>query len=146
MPETLGFAAGALKTAQILAHCFPPLQMLQGFAQDSRRGAFAGNEQAIVHPFAFAPGSHNPRGTEVRQVAGNLGLAEAQNRDEIADANFPAGDEVEQAQAGGVRKGAEEKVERGLSALFCHAGEDNTYALTYVTRACSLHTYSPIRI
>jgi len=62
-------------------------------------------------------------------MAGNLGLAHPQNLHQITDANFPAGDEVEQAEARRVGQGAEELVERKRSRLGAH-GKDIIYGLT----------------
>jgi len=64
-----------------------------------------------VHPAPLPPRSHNACLSEIGQVARDFRLADAQNLHKIADANFPVGDEIEQAQASAIGQCAKEKIE-----------------------------------
>ena len=81
-----------------------------------------------MHPFALAPGGHNACLAEVGEVAGDLGLALAQYLNQIADAEFVACHQIEEAQACGVSQRGKQTSQ--LSG-FCGGPHRNiVYALT----------------
>lgn len=51
----------------------------------------------------------------------DLWLADLKNFDEIADADLPVGDEVQQAKSGGVSQSPKEMIQGKTSLLLCHA-------------------------
>jgi arsenite methyltransferase len=63
---------------------------------------------AVVHPLAFTPGTHNARLSQIRQMPGNLWLALLENFNEVAHADFAPGHEVQKTQARRVCKSGEE--------------------------------------
>lgn len=103
------------------------------FAENSG-GDFVGwRKKAVVHPFPLAARGDDSGAAQVSQVARNFRLAQAQNFDEIANADFAIRHEIEQAEARGVGERAKEKIQgkgsRGLcvwnlvggSHVSCHA-------------------------
>jgi arsenite methyltransferase len=77
-----------------------------------------------VHPLAFAARGDNAGFAQVGEMARDFRLALAQDLDKVADADFAAGHEVEQAKAGGVCQGGKKAGQRdgfgGAShAIYC---------------------------
>jgi hypothetical protein len=62
-----------------------------------------------MHPLPFAPRGHNTSLSEIRKMPRNLWLAQSQDFDQIADADFTASNEVEQAQPGGIGKSSKQR-------------------------------------
>jgi len=54
-------------------------------------------------------------------MARDLRLADPQNLNEKTDADFPAGNEVEKAQPGGIGQGAKQKIDRERLVFLRHA-------------------------
>lgn len=65
-----------------------------------------------MHPSPLAPRCHESGAAKVGQVARDFRLAHAQDTDEITNADFLAGDQVEQAESGAIGQSAEEEVGR----------------------------------
>ena len=61
-----------------------------------------------MHPFALAAGGDDSSAAQVGKVARDLGLGLVEDFNEVADTDFPAGQEVQEAQAGGIGQGGEE--------------------------------------
>jgi len=84
-----------------LEHFRQELKLL--LSRTSRRDA-----QAIVHQDTLSPVGDPTQVIEVAQVAGGLGLGDAQSADDIADAEFSSlQQEPQDLQAGLVRQGLE---------------------------------------
>lgn len=95
-------------------------QVTQGIAEDARGQLVIGNGEAVMHPFAVAAGGDDAGFAEVGQVAGDLGLAHAKDFHEVADANLAISNEIEEAEARGVRQGAKECVKGEGGLRFRH--------------------------
>lgn len=95
-------------------------QMRESFRQDGGSHRIARSDKAVVHPAALAARRNNPGTAQVGQMARDLWLAYAQNFDEVTDADFLAGDEIEQAQTSAVSKDAEERLDRNRLFLVSH--------------------------
>ena len=65
----------------------------------------------VVDPLPVAARVHEARAAKVREVAGDLRLCFAEDRDEVADADFVAAEEVEEAQARAVYKFVAESIQ-----------------------------------
>lgn len=103
--ERGGLARGAAcpaEAGEIRLHGFLGAEDGEGCAQDPAGAGVGGHDDAVVHPFALAAGGDDAGAAEVGQMAGDFGLALAEDRDEIADADFPAVDEVQEAEAGAI--------------------------------------------
>ena len=64
---------------------------------------------SVVHPLPFPARGDDPGPSQVREMARNLGLALAQDLDEVTDADFAAVHQVEQTKARAVRQCGEER-------------------------------------
>ena len=62
-----------------------------------------------MHPFSFAPGSHNTCTSQISQMSRNFGLALPQYLHEIADAHFLAAQQVQKPQAGAIGERRKQK-------------------------------------
>ncbi len=65
-----------------------------------------------MHPASLTPRGDKAGAAKIGQVPRDFWLAHPQDIHKVADANFPIGDEVKQAQAGAIGQGAKERVER----------------------------------
>lgn len=63
---------------------------------------------AVVHPLSLTASTDNSSSAEVGKVAGDFGLALAQDLDKVADTDLASGQQVEKAQACGICQGREE--------------------------------------
>jgi hypothetical protein len=72
--------------------------MCQCFLQYSGSDWIVRGQKTIVHPTPLTPRGHNAGTAEIRQMSRDLWLAGPEDFHKIADANFPVGDEVEQAK------------------------------------------------
>ena len=81
-----------------------------------------------MHPSSLPPRRHHSGFSQVGQVAGDLWLADAQDLHKIANANFPVGDEIEQAQSRAIGQGAEEMIEGQWATPASH--QKSIYGLT----------------
>ena len=115
----------------------------EGCVEDGEGVGVGGRVDAVVHPFAVAAGGDDAGFAQVGEVAGDLGLGLPEDFDEVADADFAAVHEVEEAQAGGVGERGEEQGEvEGLGAArhgFIICGltdvcDVNTFVLAYMLR------------
>ena len=70
--------------------------MDDGLPQYRGCGGIRGHDQAIVHPAALSARCHDAGPAKISQMTRNLGLADSQNIDKVADADFLIGDEVQQ--------------------------------------------------
>lgn len=60
-----------------------------------------------MHPLPLRSRRHDAGFAKISEVAGDFRLADAKDCNEITDANFTAGHEVEQAQSSGIGERAE---------------------------------------
>jgi len=97
-----------------------------------------------MHPASLASRSHDPRAAKIGQVARDFRLADAEDLDEVANADFAVRDKVKQAQARGIGQGAEEKIERERFLFFRHV--TIIYALTDMIKARSMRIYAKTHI
>lgn len=104
----MGFATGAAKPGEVLLHGGVVVEGVKGGFEDGLCAGVGGSLNAIVHPLAVAAGGDDACVAEVGEVAGDLGLALAEDFDEVADADLATVHEVEQAQADGVGESCEE--------------------------------------
>ena len=65
-----------------------------------------------MHPASLAPRGDKTGAAKIGQVSRYLWLAHPQDIHKVADANFPVGDEVKQAEAGAIGHGAKQRVDR----------------------------------
>jgi hypothetical protein len=79
-----------------------------------------GIRERVVLPETFFTSFDKSRAAEVSEVAGNLGLRDAKHTNEIADAELSGAQKIEDAQAGAVGEGPEEKVYAGLLSTCFH--------------------------
>lgn len=79
-----------------LGLCF---EVFQRFAEDACGGLVLGRYEAIVHPLALASRRNDSRAAKVGKMARNLRLADAKDFDEIADANLPVRNQIQQTKA-----------------------------------------------
>ena len=61
-----------------------------------------------MHPPPLAAHGDDPRAAEIRQMARDFWLADPEDLDKIADANFLVGDEIEETEARAIGQGAKE--------------------------------------
>jgi hypothetical protein len=94
--------------------------MLERFAKDGESGPISGGHQAIVHPLSLASRRHNSGPAEVREMSGDLWLANAEYFNEVADADLFVRDKVQQAQPGGVRQRAKQEIKREVGLSLRH--------------------------
>ena len=59
-------------------------------------------EETVVHPPPLTPSGHDTRVTKIRQMARDFWLAHPEDLHKVADANFLIGNQVEEAQSGGI--------------------------------------------
>jgi hypothetical protein len=64
-----------------------------------------------MHPFSFTSGRRNPRLAEICQMSRDFRLAHLQDFHEVANANLPIRDQVQQPEPGGVRQCPKEKMQ-----------------------------------
>ncbi len=102
--------------------------MNQCFLQYSRRGRILRSTKPIMHPSSLAARRNDAGFSQIGKVAGDFRLADAQDVYKIADADFPVGDQIEQAQARAIGQSAKEKVERQWTLRASH--EKIIYVLT----------------
>lgn len=108
LDERARSAAGTLKAGDVGLHVPVFAQRAESGGKDGGGAGVGRFREAIVHPFALAAGGDDACAAEVGEMARDFGLALAEDFDEEADADFAAGDEVEQAEASGVCEGGEE--------------------------------------
>jgi hypothetical protein len=65
--------------------------------------------QAVMRPFAVAPGFDEAGFAQISEVPGNFGLVRFEDFLQIADANFPALHKAQEAQTGFIREGRMEQ-------------------------------------
>jgi hypothetical protein len=114
-PHTVGrirTAATVFQLLQIRMKVGRLPQMRQGLRQNRRGSCIAGSNQAVVHPAPLAAHGDDTCSAEIGKVTRDFWLPEPENIDEIANANFPVGDEVQKAKPCGIGQGAKENVER----------------------------------
>ena len=110
--------AGALRTVQARFHGFQTSPVL-GEDLELRQARPHAAEQLLLErrpvlrqgvelPLPLAPHPDEARPPQDRQVAGDLGLDLPEDLAQVADADLALQQQVEEAQPGGVRKGAEE--------------------------------------
>ena len=85
--------------------------MAQCFFQYSGCRFVRWNDHAIVHPATLPACGYDSRIAQIGEMSRNFRLAHAQDVDEIADANFLIGNEIEQAEPGAVGQCTKEKIE-----------------------------------
>lgn len=83
-------AAGAVEAGEVGLRARLAAEDGERFLKDAGGGEVAGLGDAVMHPLAFAAGFHEAGAAQIGKVAGDLGLALAQDLDEIADADFAA--------------------------------------------------------
>jgi hypothetical protein len=76
--------------------------------------------QAVVHPQALFPGNHQPRLAQIGEVPGGGGLRDVQDVNQIADAQFPALEQIENPQPSSVGECPENRLGLGLSSFGLH--------------------------
>ena len=101
--------AGSIQTQAVGLHGFLFAEDGEGFAEDFCGAGMGGDDDAVVHPLPFPPRGDDSGSAEIGEVARDFRLALAEDFDEIADADFPAVHEVEEAEAGAVGQGGEEQ-------------------------------------
>jgi hypothetical protein len=131
------------KARNVASHLGFLLQVLQRLVQNARGRLVFGRDESIVHPFAFTSRHSDAGAPEIGKMARDLRLTDAQDLDEIADANLAVGDQIQQAQPRRVGQRAEQQVEGGVVLCLAHKRQYNTSALTYMTWQ---HTLGRIRI
>lgn len=94
--------AGAVEARAVGLHGFFSAQNGQRFPENLRGPRIARKDDSVVHPFAIATGADDASPPEVGQVARNLGLAPAEDFDEVADADLATVHQVEEPETGGV--------------------------------------------
>ena len=104
------------------------LQGREGLMKDLLGARVRRRHDAIVHPLAFAACGNDAGLAQIGEMAGDFGLRAFQDVDQVADADFPVADEVENAQASDIGERLKEtfEVEWGFS------GHVYIFALTYV--------------
>ena len=103
--------ASHIEPRYIASHLWLFAQMLQGLAQDAAGDFILGHEKPVMHPLALAPGAGDSRLTQIGQMPGDFWLAHLQDFDEVANANLPIRNQVQQPQARGVRQCPKEKMQ-----------------------------------
>lgn len=118
--KTLRPAADRVEPLEVLLHGGIATKGGQHFVQDHLRARTLRMVDAVVHPLPFAAGIDDARIAQIRQMPGYLRLALLQDLHEVADTDFPAVHEIQQAQTGWVRQRREQpwKIER---ARFLHS-------------------------
>jgi hypothetical protein len=106
--EAVGLAAGAGEAFAIGLEFGVATDGVEDGGEDGGGDGIARADEAVVHPLPFPAGGDDAGFAEICEVAGDLGLALAEDFDEVADAELATGDEVEQAQAGGIGESGEE--------------------------------------
>lgn len=106
--EAFGGAGGAFETGEVALHFEVGLEGAEGSVKDGSGAVISRMENAVVHPLALAAGADDAGVAQIGEVAGDLGLALAEDLDELADADFAVVHEVEQAEASAVGEGREE--------------------------------------
>jgi len=104
----------------------------QRCAKDIGGCRLARDGETVVHPAAVAPRRDDARPTQVCEMTRDFRLADPEDADEVADADLAIRDEIQEAEARGIRQRAKELVERIVPRLGGHGGEYNTCALTYM--------------
>jgi hypothetical protein len=119
-----GLATGHVEPRIIAPHwsCLP--QVLQSFVQDCRCRTALRQDQAVVHPAPLAARRDDAGAPQIGEVARDFRLADPQDFDEIADANFSVGNEVQKTQPCWIGKGAKQEIERKGLRLGGHTAED----------------------
>jgi len=92
----------------------------EGRAKDLGGRRLARRRETIVHPAAVAPRLDDARPAQVRQMARDFRLADPQDSDEVADAHFAVGDQIQEAETRGIGERAKEIVERAAVGLRGH--------------------------
>lgn len=70
----------------------------------------AGPREAVMHPFAVALHVHQPGAPQPGQMARDFGLIEPQSAMEIADTDVAFGQQIQEAQPGGIGERLKEQV------------------------------------
>lgn len=114
-------ATVGLDLRQFALHVRQLPQMGQSFFQYRGRDGVARRKETIVHPPPLAPRGDDARTAEIRQVTGDLWLADPEDLHKIANANFLVGDEVEETKPRAIGQDAKEKIDRERFFLPGHA-------------------------
>ena len=114
-------ATAGLQLSHICLHFWQLAQMCQGFPQDRGRHRIVRGYQAVVHPAPLASRGDNARAAKISQVPRDFWLADFQDLHKIADANFLAGNQVEETQSGAIGQGAKKQIEGEAFFLSGHA-------------------------
>jgi len=102
-------AAGSVEAGAVGLHGFFFTEDGEGFAEDLRGAGIGGDDDAVVHPLPFPAGVDDAGAAEIGEVAGDFGLALAENFDKETDANLASVHEIEETEAGAIGKGREEE-------------------------------------
>jgi hypothetical protein len=119
--EFTGFATCGIESRKFASPVRPLPQMRQSFRQDRGSNGILRRHQAVMHPASLASRGDDSGAAKIGQVPRNFRLADAEDLDEVANADFPVPDKVQQAEARGIGQGAKEKIERERFFLFGHA-------------------------
>ena len=87
-------------------------QVRERFLQNRSRSPVLRCHHTVVHPASLTPRRYDSRAAQISQMPRNFWLADPQDLDEIANANFPVSGQIKQAETSGIGQGAEEQVER----------------------------------
>jgi hypothetical protein len=121
-----------MEAGQVGLHARLPGQHGKRFPEDARGAGAPRLNEPVVHPLAFAASFDEAGAAEICEVAGDFGLALAQDLDEVTYADLAAAHQVEEAEPGGVGKGGEEQGKIGGRTRLRHASI--IYGLTDLSR------------
>ena len=88
------------------------VQPCKGLPENLRSPDVRRHHDAVVHPLALPPCSHDSGVTQVSKVTGDLRLGLIEDLDEIADTNLLIAHEIQEPEAGIVTRGPEKNVPR----------------------------------
>src|SRR5581483_9634880 len=76
--------------------------------------------EPIMHPLPFPTRGNQAGSSQIREMSRDLRLWRADHFNEVADADFLLGHEMDQPQPCGISERAEELVQRNWPVLLCH--------------------------
>jgi hypothetical protein len=94
-----------MEALEILLHGFVLTQGVDGGFEDGGGVRLGRHDEAIVHPFAVTAGGDHSRAAQVGEMTRNFGLRGIEDLHEVADADFLASYEIDEAEARGVGQG-----------------------------------------
>jgi hypothetical protein len=102
LKQTARTAASAVETLEVTLKFFVlPESVADGF-QDGRSVGVGGNDEAVVHPLALAPGGNDSSFSQISEMPRNFWLRSADDFGEVADAYLLLCHQVDEPQASGI--------------------------------------------